>query len=155
MSNNAEQELQQIKIDILTQWQSAKAQLDYFKELEMSLRTRYVDLAFDHEKIKGTERVNLANGWQVKAVKKINFSFVKNAQNKVNNDEIMRSLQEIAQTIDGGEFIAGRLIKWEPNLSEGKYNKLPENAKNIIDRVIVTKPGSPTLELIPPKGYIA
>ncbi len=137
---------------ILLCWETAKKQLEVAKEIEMDLRKQFVDFAFDQNKEKGTERIELDNGYEAKAVKKINYGFVKTEDGKLNKDAIEKALQKIERAGPVGELIADRLVKWTPDLSMTEYNQLDPKFKKIIDEVIVTTEGSPTLEIIAPKA---
>lgn len=44
-----------------------------------------------------------------------------------------------------------KLIKWKPELNKTEYNKLTLEEKQIFDRCLVIKPGSPQLEIKIPK----
>jgi hypothetical protein len=137
---------------ILTKWQKAKEALDIAKEFEIKVRTDAVHFAFDPTKQKGTERIELGNGYQAKAVKKINYGWIKDSDDKINKDAIETALNKIEDTGPAGELIAARLVKWTPDLSLTEYNQLPQEFKSIIDEVIVTTEGTPTLEIIEPKA---
>jgi hypothetical protein len=132
-------------------WEASKLALEIAKENEMKFRKEAVDFAFDPTKKAGTERVELGGGWIAKAVKKINYGWIKDGE-KVNKHAIDDILDKIEKTIENGGLIAERLVKWTPDLSLTEYKLLPEAAKALIDTVIVTSEGAPTLEIIPPKG---
>ena len=145
--------------ETLMKWEQAKATLDAAKEAEMSLRKLYVAIASDPTKQKGTENLALGNGYKAKVVKKINYGFVKNADNKVDVDKIHDAQDAIEKLGNEGAFLADRLIKWSAELSVSEYNKLePESnpthkaVKAALDKVIVTSEGAPTLEIVAPKG---
>ncbi|URA06966.1 hypothetical protein Pfeifenkraut_BL30069 [Xanthomonas phage Pfeifenkraut] len=142
---------------ILAAWEASKLTLEKAKEDEMNLRKEFVKFAFDNEKLSGTERVELNNGYQAKAVKKLNFKFVSRDENVKVVDAVDKSLTEIEALGGEAPFIADRLVKWSADLSVGEYNKLTESEtgrkiKAIIDNVIETTEGAPTLEIVPPKG---
>jgi hypothetical protein len=138
---------------LLLAWEESKKALDVAKEKEMEQRKAVVAFAFDPNKTSGTERIELANGYQAKAVKKINYGFVKDAEGKLNKRAIDKALERI-EKIGGpvGELIAERLVKWTPDLSLTEYKQLDEKYKKVIDEVIVTTEGAPTLEIIAPKA---
>lgn len=142
---------------ILAAWEASKLTLEKAKEDEMNLRKEFVKFAFDNEKLSGTERIELNNGYQAKAVKKLNFKFVSHDENVKVVDAVDKSLTQIEQLGGEAPFIADRLVKWTADLSIGEYNKLTESEtgrkiKAIIDNVIETTEGAPTLEIVPPKG---
>ena len=138
---------------LLLSWEESKKALEVAKEKEMEQRKAVVAFAFDPNKESGTERIELGNGYQAKAVKKINYGFVKDAEGKLNKRAIDKALERI-EKIGGpvGELIAERLVKWTPDLSLTEYKQLDEKYKKIIDEVIVTSEGAPTLEIIAPKA---
>jgi hypothetical protein len=138
----------------LRQWQAAAAALEDAKNVERTLRDVSVTLASNPDQVKGTENVDLGDGWTLKTVKKINYGFVKDATGqKVDRNAINRALETIEGFGEAGVLIAERLVKWTPELSVTEYNNLPdERMKRAIDSVIVTTHGAPTLEIKPPKA---
>lgn len=143
---------------LLRMWEQSKEVLEAAKAAEMEQRKAVVDFAFDPNKKSGTERVELANGYELKAVKKINYGFVKAADGKgVDKNAIDNALSKIEHNADGSEnpvgaLIAQRLVKWDPSLSLSEYKLLSAEHKAAIDAVIVTTDGAPSLEIVPPKG---
>lgn len=153
VKNYSDAEFEAERTRLLVEWEAQKAALEVAKEKEMTARKAVVDFAFDQNKTSGTERIELGNGYQAKAVKKINYGFVKDAEGKLNKRAIDKALEKI-EKIGGavGELIAERLVKWTPDLSLTEYKQLDEKYKKVIDEVIVTTEGAPTLEIIAPKA---
>lgn len=145
-------DFEKVRDQLLVSWQEAKEALEKAKEAEMFLRKKVVDFAFDPNKQSGTENVDLGNGYKLKAVKKLNYGFIKNAENKLDKAAIDKALAKIEKDGAVGELIAERLVKWTPDLSLSEYKLLSEKHKTIIDSVIVTSEGSPTLEIVEPKN---
>jgi hypothetical protein len=142
---------------MLGDWEQSKRALEAAKNAEMELRKQVVQFNFSREKLEGTERVDLANGWQLKAVKKLNYNLVAPVEGVTVVDAVDLVLTEIEGISPEGKFIAERLVKWTPELSLSEYRKLDDLPngkafKQAIDKVIETKEGAPTLELVPPKG---
>lgn len=142
---------------ILSQWEQSKRDLETAKAHEMQLRKDFVAFAFDKEKLEGTERIELNNGYQAKAVKKLNYALVSTVEGVSVVDAVDTALSEMEALGEQGKFIADRLVNWSASLSLSEYRKLDEMAdgakfKSIIDKVIETKEGAPTLEIVPPKG---
>lgn len=137
---------------LLIQWNKAKAVLEEAKEREMDYRKAAVDFISDCDKKSGTENIELGNGYKAKVVKKLNFGFVKNSEGKLDKNAIEKALTKIEKDGPAGELIAERLVKWTPDLSLSEYKLLSEKHKNIIDGVIVTTEGAPTLEIVEPKA---
>mgnify|MGYP001561094370 CR=1 FL=1 len=152
IKNYTEEEFVSERDRLLLAWEESKTALEVAKEKEMQLRKKVVDFAFDQNKQSGTERIELGNGWQAKAVKKVNYGWIKSGD-KVDKAAIDKALAKI-EKLGGavGELIAERLVKWTPDLSLTEYKQLDEKYKKIIDEVIVTSDGAPTLEVIAPKA---
>lgn len=153
VKNYTDEEFETERTRLLLLWTQAKEQLEAAKAVEMEYRTAVVNFAFDPNKQSGTERIELGNGYELKAVKKINFGWIKDEAGKLNKRAIDKALEKI-EKVGGavGELIAERLVKWTPDLSLTEYKQLDEKFKRIIDEVIVTSEGAPTLEIIPPKA---
>lgn len=129
---------------LLQQWEQSKSDLEVAKLAEMDQRKLVVAFAFDPNKEKGTERIPLENGYELKAVKKINYN--------VNQETVNAVLDELEAQGDEAKFIAERVIKWKAELSVSEYNDLSDKYKAIIDKCVTTSDGAPTLEIVPPKG---
>lgn len=152
MTEYTDADFEKVRDHLLVSWQEAKEALEKAKEAEMFLRKKVVDFAFDPNKQSGTENVDLGNGYKLKAVKKLNYGFIKNAENKLDKAAIDKALAKIEKDGAVGELIAERLVKWTPDLSLSEYKLLSDKHKAIIDSVIVTSEGSPTLEIVEPKN---
>lgn len=141
---------------ILADWEQAKTILETAKADEMMLRKKFVDFSFDHTKTSGTERIELANGYEAKAVKKETYHLVSYKEGLPVADAVDEILAAIEKADkEAGKFIANRLVKWTPELVVSEYKKVSEEypkIKTIIDKVIETRQGAPTLEIVPPKG---
>lgn len=138
--------------ELLLLWNTSKITLDKAKESEMVLRKAFVDFAFDQDKNSGTERIGLGSGYQAKTVKKVNYGFIKNFEGKLDKACIDKALEKIEKDGAVGELIAERLVSWTPTLSLSEYKKLSDKHLKIINSVIVTTEGAPTLEIIEPKN---
>lgn len=137
---------------LILQWQASKNALEVAKQDEIKLRQEVVHFTFDPTKVKGTENVELGNGYKLKAVKKLNFGWIKRDDGKTNKDAIEDALVKIEERSPAGALIAERLVKWTPELSQTEYNLLSAEDKTAIDAVIVTTEGTPSLELVEPKA---
>jgi len=134
------------KEQILQEWLDTKKLLDVAKDAEMKAREAVVAaFPFDASKEEGTQNIDLANGWKLKVVKKLNY--------KLDNteDATDKALDKLEKMGPEGMFIAERLVKWKPELSVSEYRKLSASFKAVIDTVLTTSPGAPTLELVEPK----
>ena len=129
---------------LLANWKLAKEQLEVAKEVEMELR-KQVQSTFFLSPEKGTQRVDLPYGYKLKLVHKVNYTLG-------NNDLVNKALDDIATAGNEGTFIAERLVSWKPSLSVSEYNILDPKYKVIIDKVLTTKDGAPTIEIEEPKA---
>ena len=77
---------------LLLAWEESKKALEIAKEKEMEQRKAVVAFAFDPNKESGTERIELGNGYQAKAVKKVSYGFVKTEDGKLNKAAIDKAL---------------------------------------------------------------
>lgn len=142
---------------ILAAWEASKVKLETAKADEMELRKEFVKFAFDNEKLSGTERIPLANGYEAKAVKKLNYNLVSPIEGVDVVEAVDNVLTELEAMGPEGKFVADRLVKWSCDLSVSEYKKLDDmhggdKYKAVINKVIETKEGAPTLEIVPPKG---
>lgn len=137
---------------LLKAWEDSKVQLELAKAAEMDLRKAFVKFAFSVDKLEGTERIPLHNGYEAKAVKKLNYVLVSPVEGVAVVDAVDQALTEIESMAPEGKFIAERLIKWSCDLSISEYRGLDAKFKAVIDKVIETREGAPTLEIVPPKG---
>ena len=111
----------------------------------MALRKAIFEVQFPNHS-EGTARVPLGNGYQLKAVGKLNYKL----DNKDGATE--KALEELETAGNEGKFLADRLVKWSPELSITEYRKLDPQYKVIIDKVLTINPGAPTLEIEEPKA---
>lgn len=133
------------KEEKLQKWLDAKKALDVAKQTESKARTAVVEaFPFDANVQEGTQRLPLANGWELKVVKKLNYKL------DDKDGATDKALEKIEKLGPEGVFIAERLVKWKPDISVAEYRKLDDKFKTIIDSVLTTTPGLPTLELIDP-----
>lgn len=131
------------KEQALIEWQAAATALEAAKATEAKLRIEVVGLfPFDDEE--GTQNIDLANGWKLKAVKKQNY--------KLDALKVDAALEKMEKLGEAEKLLAERLVKFKPELSISEYRILPANCRGIIDDVLTVSPGMPSLELVPPKG---
>lgn len=134
---------------VINEWREAQTVLAKAKETELRLRNEILAGAFNFDGVtlrEGTEDYQLLEGYKLKAVFKANY--------KLNNtgDAVDKALTRIEKAGPEGEFIASRLVKWEPKLSVAEYRKLESKYQKIIDDVLTITEGTPSLELVPPKA---
>ncbi len=133
--------------ELLAEWVQAKQTLEAAKAREIELRKAIVadDSFFDPDKEEGTETFDLGGGYKLKATKKINYSMA----NK--QGETFAALKALSSLGPASQRIAKDLVNFSASLRLSEYKKLDDQERRIIDEVITTRPGSPTLELVEPK----
>jgi len=139
--------------ELLQAWTAAKKKLEEAKHEESLARREAIEYSFKHdfnnaEDGSASATIDLANGWRARAVKNINYGWIKNGK-QLDTDAVMEALGEISALDDKAAI---DLVRWKPELSMRIYKELDNNLKSIIDKVIVTTDATPTLEIIPPKG---
>lgn len=134
---------------LILKWQAAKDTLASAKEIEMTIRKQLTAMCFEDSNV-GTNRIDLGNGYKLKYVKKMAYS--------VDADKIEDVLEAIEKVGNEGPLLADRLVKVEYTPSVSEYKKLDvenptqKQIKDLFDKVLTTKVGSPVLELEVPKG---
>lgn len=125
----------------LHEWQVASQELKALKEREMQLR-KVLASAFFPTPSEGTNTLEIGNGYKLKGVfgmdRKVDEAALKAAD---------KALRDAGVPLDD-------LVRWKPDLSITEYRKLDDQPekKVIFDMVIITKPSSPSLEIVPPKN---
>jgi hypothetical protein len=125
--------------DLIVTWRQAKYTLDEAKKIELTLRQEIVADCFTEDQVEGTERIELGKGWEIKAVKKMNYRFIGK------QEEIVSVLGKLPHEV------SKRLATWKATLSTREFKLLDNTQNKIVSEVIEIKPGTPTLELIQPK----
>lgn len=137
---------------LLVDWQAKKAALETAKEQEMEARKLAVMFMHDPAKSGTTENVELGGGYKATMKVPVRYGFIQNAEGKTDKARIEKALSKIEKDGEAGELIAERLVKWTPELSLTEYKQLPDKYRKIIDDVIITSEGTPTLEIKEPKA---
>lgn len=135
---------------VLAAWEAAKVTLETAKADEMEKRKAATDILFPDAK-EGTNKVPLANGFQAKMVRKINY--------KLDNDnaKINSIYDAICGTGNEGSFLAERILKRVYDFGASEYKKLVLNnpthkaVKDLVDTILTTSDGAPSLEIVAPK----
>lgn len=122
----------------LEQWRLATLELARIKEQEMKLRKELFAEGFPLTD-EGANALDLQDGWVLKATVPYTRTL---DQTKV--AELLKDLKKMKAP--------PTLIKTKYELSVGDYKKLDDAIRAAVDKVLTTKPGTPSMELIPPKG---
>ena len=111
-------------------------------EAEQALRKEVMALFFP-EPVEGTNKFELEAGWSLKATHKI--------ERKVDEAALPAVLQQLREMGVNPD----PLIRTKPDLDTKAYRSLVQinpDAAHVFEQALTIKPGSPTVELIPPKA---
>lgn len=111
-------------------------------ETEQALRKEVMALFFP-EPVEGTNKFDLEVGWSLKATHKI--------ERKVDEAALPAVLQQLREMGVNPD----PLIRTKPDLDTKAYKALVQinpDAAHVFEQALTIKPGSPTVELIPPKA---
>jgi hypothetical protein len=120
-------------------WNELQAQLVTIKDQEMKLRREIFAAGFPAP-TEGTNKLELPEGWTMKATYKLNRSL----------DEA--ALPAVLAELRKHKVNTEELVSYKPSLSLSAYKKLDPRWVAILDQVVTTTPGAPTLELVAPKS---
>lgn len=145
---SVEDQLAQAQRDIvIMNWRAAKERAKEANREELELRAEVVAACFAEAK-KGTNTLELGNGYKLKYVKKFNY--------KVDHDNAASVQDNIETLSEKGRFLSPRLFSWSARLSESEYNRLnpksPDDAAILdeLNKVIVISDATPELKLDEP-----
>lgn len=130
------------QMKLLEEWRQAKAEADSVKPIlakEQELR-KQVFAAFYPAPKEGTNTIDLAEGWKLKAVYKLDRKI----------DEA--ALPAVAEQLRGMGVNVDTLVKWTPGLKTATYKELTAEQRAVFDQALIVKPGAPTIELVPPNA---
>ncbi len=111
-------------------------------EAEQALRKEVMALFFP-EPVEGTNKFELEAGWSLKATHKI--------ERKVDEAALPAVLQQLREM----GINPDPLIRTKPDLDTKAYKSLVQinpDAAHVFEQALTIKPGSPTVELVPPKA---
>lgn len=127
------------QLQALTDWHAAKDAADKVKhlmEIEREARKKVIELLFPNP-LEGVNNCDINNGYCAKLTYPMRREIDKAALNSV-----------LANMPEGS---ADRLITYKPLLDVREYRKLDDQQRHIFDEAVITKPGSPKLEILAPK----
>jgi len=111
-------------------------------EAEQALRKEVMALFFP-EPVEGANKFELEAGWSLKATHKI--------ERKVDEAALPAVLQQLREM----GINPDPLIRTKPDLDTKAYKSLVQinpDAAHVFEQALTIKPGSPTVELVPPKA---
>jgi hypothetical protein len=135
------------KDDLLTFQQTVGALAKTARDVELLLRRQLVEAFSTQAKPghSGTENINVGWGYILKVVHAIDYKL----DTADDSAKVTEALNKIEKSMEGGNIIADRLVKWKPELSVSEYKKLGPAQKALIDGVITVKDSTPSVELVP------
>ena len=128
--------------NLLAEWEKAKAAVPAAALVisrEQDLRKKVIANVFP-EPAEGVNKFDLANGWALKATCPVTRTVDDAAF-----DLLRPKLAELG-------VIADTLVKTKLSLETKAYRNLSDATRALVDEALTIKPGSYTLELVPPKG---
>lgn len=122
----------------LEAWRKCALELARLKEEEMCLRKEIFKEAFEAA-TEGANKLTLQGGWELKATVPYTRTL-----DQAHVAELLKELKKAKAP--------STLIKIKYDLSVADYKKLDDHIGGMVDAHLTTKPGTPALELVPPKG---
>lgn len=126
-------------LEAVSAWHQAQQTLKDATVRERELRDIVTNLATNGVFKAGTTNVELPDGWKLKVVQKLNQTV---------DATVFGIVRE--RLLEAGVMV-DRLVTWKPSLSASEYKHLSDDQKAVADEMITSKPGAPTVELVPPK----
>lgn len=129
------------KLALVEEWYVLSKKVEGYKadiERELELRKALQPVLFPDPK-EGVNKDDLPDGFVLKLTHKVD--------RKVSEEElesIREPLAKLGVSLD-------TLVKVKHDLVVKEYKQLTEEQKKVVDTVLTTKPGSPTIEIVPPK----
>ena len=132
--------------NLLKEWDAVKKQIAPLKEQldplvaqERAIRKQIVD-AFEQKTEGSKNEIGLANGYTLK----MNY--------KLKREIDEPALKNLYQELEEAKVPVEMLIKQKPQLELKIYRALTEEQKQVVDKALIIKEDSYTVEIIPPKG---
>jgi hypothetical protein len=154
--------LNQLCIEDLDEWETAKDQLARLKSTEALLRDRVVKFFFPQAE-EGTNNAKLPDGTKIVAVQPVTRKvdqvaldhmrklLVKDMRSHLENLKIDTQAWPDEMPVVEALQLGDSLIKWVPELAIAEYRTLTSEQLAIFDSVLEVKPGSPQVKIEHPK----
>ena len=120
-------------------WNELQIQLSSIKDQEMKLRLEIFAECFPSP-TEGSNTVDMPEGWKLKGTYKLTRSL----------DEA--ALPAALAELHKHKVSTDLLVTYKPSLSVSAFKKLDSKWQKILEQAMVTTPGAPTIELVPPKS---
>lgn len=121
----------------LAEWYRLQEELKRIKASEMLLRQKIFGAYFPSP-AEGTNSAPLADGWVLKGKHTIN--------REIDPGAFGAMKEQFAQA----GIAADSLVQYKPSLVLKEYRTLTEEQRQLFDRALIVKPGSPALEIVLP-----
>ena len=122
----------------LNEWFLLVPELKRLKAREMELRKSLFNGAFPFP-TEGTNTFNLEGGYKLKGTYKLERSVDTAA------------FQALSTEMKEADIAADGMLRFKASLIASEYKRLTDEQRHLFDQCIIIKPGSPSLEIIPPK----
>jgi hypothetical protein len=123
-------------------WYLLQQQLADVKDKEMALRKKIFAATFTQPK-EGTNTQALTKGWVMKG------------QYKVDRKVEVAALTTLSAELREHGIPVDELISYKPELQLATYRALTDAQRAEFDKILIIKPGAPSLEIMLPKKGIA
>lgn len=124
--------------EALAEWIEVSAAQKRLAAKELMLRRQIFDAAFP-DPVKGVNSLELADGRIVKGTYRINTTV---------DEAAVGAVKEQLRALGQNDVTADDVFKVKHSVSATALNKLSAEGKLIASRAIVSKPGTPTLEVV-------
>ncbi len=124
-------------------WSKLDAQLKALRTAESEARGELVAACFPDGVAHGVNLAELGKGYTLKAFVRPNP--------KIDAALLKSALEQLEKLGPVGKLLAGRLVKWKPELSLSEYKKLEAPHAELFAQAIVIDKATPALELVEPK----
>jgi hypothetical protein len=125
----------------LEEWRGLKEEIDAMQSKvmrERKLRKEVADLYCPNPE-EGTNTIELPTGERLRLTHKLTRSLDEGA------------MPAVAEQLRKHGVSPDNLVKWSPKLDTREYRRLDDETRHIMDQCLITKPGSPTLDILEPK----
>ena len=121
----------------LAEWYRLQEELKKVRAAEMLLRQKIFGAYFPSP-TEGTNSAPLADGWVLKGKHTIN--------REIDPGALGAMKEQFAQA----GIAADSMVQYKPSLVLKEYRTLTEEQRQLFDRALIVKPGSPALEIVLP-----
>lgn len=134
---------------LVREWNIAQYNLRLAKDAELKARMAWVSHQYSEgtTDLRGTMTCELGGGYAVKTA----FTQNMTVPSADNGQEVRNICYKLCQAFGAeGEEIANALFRWKPEVNSKVYDQLSPSAKRLVNQVITTKPGLPSVEFVEP-----